>query len=198
MSGPVCSSNLSLLGEVGVAPTPLILPATAMAVAGNGGRPRTTSSRPLSSRPLPFSRDPGDLTNPSRSRVIIICSCASFLSRCSCSSACLSNSSSFLCASSSSSLDSLSGSSESGEVGRNGAVSGPARRLVPCSVAVDEEVVLPCIGPPRALDGDLCVNEFKRALTPSGVLILWLPESRRALRAAAPVSLLGGILTDKG
>ena len=83
---------------------------------------------------------------------------------------------------------------------RGGAESGPVERPVPCSVAVDEEVVLPCVGYPStprgfSLDGDLCVNEFKRALTPSGVVILWLVESRRA---PTPVSLVGGILMDSG
>lgn len=147
------------------------------------------------SRFLPLSGDMGDLTNPSLSLVIILCSCASFLSRCSCSSACLSISSSFLCASSSSSLDSLSASSENGEAARGGADSGPTKRLVPCSVAVDEEPGVGCPCPPRCLDGDLCVSEFKRALTPSGVDILWLTESRRA---PAPASLEGGILMDNG
>ena len=74
---------------------------------------------------------------------------------------------------------------------------------MPCSVAVDEEDVFPCVGYPSAprgfnLDGDLCVSEFKRALTPSGVANLWLAESRRAPREGTPMSLVGGILMDSG
>lgn len=159
---------------------------------GKGVRPRMTSFS------LPLFWDAGFRTSPTISDVIVFCSCASFLSSASLSSAFLSSSSSFLLITSEASLDSLDSPSENGEGDRSDAVD--RLNAISWRAAVGEEILAcpcRCTCGNRTLDGDLCVSEFNRRRTPSGVADIPDPVSVRAL-VAPPLTLLVGMRIESG
>lgn len=183
---PMSSLNRGLAGEP-VAMTP-DKPAVVVLIIGigKGVRPR------MASFSLPLFWEGGFRTSPTISVVIIFCSCASFLSNASLSSAFLSSSSSFLLITSEVSLESLGSPSENGDGDRSDAVE--RLKTISWRVAVGEEILAcpcRCACGNRVLDGDLCVSEFNRKRTPSGVADIADPVSVRALAAPPLIFLVG-------